>query len=258
MKRLILTGLLFATVLFGAAIARGEIGGNGDLFVSFNGGFAPHALPRDRDVPVTVRLDTAIKTTDGSRPPQLRQIELELNRYGHISTKGLPACRASLLESTDSRTALARCGDALVGRGRLTANVEFPNRPPFPVHGRMLAFNGTAHGQPAILLHIHGSRPVDVTVVLTFTIRHPAEGKFGTVLATKIPRLASDLGYVTKVSMVFYRKYRYRGEEHSFLSARCAAPSGFPGAIFSFTRGSFTFAGDKQIKTTLVRNCTVR
>jgi hypothetical protein len=258
MKRLALTGLLLIVVLFGAAVARAEISGDGGLFVSFSGGFTPRSLPRDRDVPVTVRLDTSIKTTDGSRPPQLRQISFEVNRYGQISTRGLPICHPGLLESTNSSTALSRCRDALVGRGQFTANVEFPNRPALPVHGQMLAFNGKAHGRPAILLHIYGSRPADVTVVLPFTIRHPAEGKFGTVLSSKIPRLASDLGYVTSVSLVFNRKYRYRGKEYSFLSARCAAPSGFPGAIFSFTRGTFTFAGGKRIITTLVRNCTVR
>jgi hypothetical protein len=257
MKRLAAIGLVFV-VLAGAAIARGEISGEDGLFVSFGGGFTPRALPRDRDVPVTVRLSTAIKTADGARPPQLRQIKLELNRYGQISIKGLPTCRPGLLESTDPEAALARCRSALVGRGQLTANVEFPNRAPFAVQGEMLAFNGRAHGKPAILLHIHGSQPVEVTVILTFTIRHPAHGKFGTVLSTRIPRLASDLGYVTDVSMVFNRRYRYRGREHSFLSARCAAPAGFPGAIFSFTRGTFTFAGNKRITTTLTRDCTVR
>jgi hypothetical protein len=258
MKRLALTGLLLATVAFGTAIARGNIGGNGHPFVILNGGFAPHSLPRDRDVPVTVRLNTAIKTVDGSRPPQLRWITLEINRYGRISTKGLPACSPALIESTDSATALDRCGGALVGRGRLTANVEFPNHPLLVVHGKMLAFNGVAHGRPAILLHIHGSQPADVTVVLSFSIRHPAEGKFGTVLKTKIPRLASDLGYVTKVSMAFDRRYRFRGQEHSFLSARCAAPSGFGGAIFSFTRGTFAFAGGTKVPVTLTRTCKVR
>jgi hypothetical protein len=258
MKRLACIGVLFSVVLFGAAIAHGEISGNDGLFVSFDGGFTPRSLPRDRDVPVTVRLNTSIKTADGSRPPQLRKISFAVNRYGLISTKGLPTCRPGLLESTDPPTALGRCRPALVGRGEFAANVEFPNRAPFPVHGQMLAFNGRAHGQPAILLHIHGSKPVEVTVVLTFTIRHPAQGQFGTVLSTKIPRLASDLGYVTDVSLVFNRKYRYQGKEYSFLSARCAAPTGFPGAIFSFTRGTFSFADGKQITTTLTRDCTVR
>jgi hypothetical protein len=258
MRRLAVIGLLLATVSFGAAIAHGEISGEDGLFVSFGGGFTPRSLPRDRDVPVTVRLKTSIKTTDGARPPQLRRISFAVNRYGQISTKGLPACRPALLESTNQATALARCGGALVGRGQFIANVEFPNRAPFPVHGQMLAFNGKTHGRSAILLHIHGSRPVEVTVVLTFTIRHPARGKFGTVLSTRIPRLASDLGYVTDVSLVFNRRYRYRGEERSFLSARCAAPAGFPGAIFSFTRGTFAFADGKRIVTTLTRDCLVR
>ncbi len=258
MKRLALTALLCATALLGAALARGEISGKDGLFVSFNGGFAPHALPRDRDVPVTVRLHVAIKTADGGSPPQLRRISLAVNRYGRLSTTGLPVCHPALLESTDPPTALARCRDALVGRGKFIATVAFPNREPFQVDGQMLAFNGRAHGKPAILLHIHGSSPVDVTVVLAFAIQHPAKGKFGTVLTTRIPRLASDLGYVSDVSLVFNRQYRYRGHQHSFLSARCAAPSGFPGAIFSFTRGTFSFAGGKKILTTLTRDCVVR
>jgi hypothetical protein len=122
----------------------------------------------------------------------------------------------------------------------------------------MLAFNARVHGRQAILLHVSGSTPVKATVVLTFKVRHPKKGKFGTVLSTKIPRLASDLGYVTDVALVFNRRYTYRGKRYSFLSARCAAPAGFPGAIFSFTRGTFSFAGGKQIVTTLTRDCTVR
>lgn len=258
MRRIAVIGLLLATVLFGAAVARAELAGEDGLFVSFGGGFTPRSLPRDRDVPVTVNLNTAIKTADGTRPPQLRRISFEVNRYGRISTLGLPACNPGLLESTDTHTALERCRPALVGRGQFAANVQFPSRAPFPVHGQMLAFNGRSHGHPAILLHIYGSSPAKVTVVLAFSIRHPAHGKFGTVLSAKIPRLASDLGYVTNVSLVFNRRYEYRGKSYSFLSARCAAPSGFPGAIFSFTRGTFSFAGGQQIVTTLTRNCTVR
>jgi len=258
MKRFALIAVLLATALSGAAIAHAEIFGGDGLFISFGGGFAPHSLPRDRDVPVTVTLNTAIKTSDGSRPPQLRRISFGVNRYGRITTTGLPVCPVALLESTDSPVALDRCRGALVGHGTFIANVEFPDRAPFPVKGKMLAFNSRTHGHPAILLHINGSKPVDVTVVLTFTIRHPKQGKFGTVLTARIPRLASDLGYVTNVSLVFDRQYSYRGQGYSFLSARCAAPSGFPGAIFSFTRGTFTFAGGKQIVTTLTRDCVVR
>lgn len=258
MKRFAVITVLLAAALCGATVARAEIFGGDGLFIKFGGGFAPRSLPRDRDVPVRVSLNTSIKTSDDSRPPQLRRISFGVNRYGQITTKGLPTCSPALLESTDSRTALARCGGARVGGGKFTANVEFPNREPLPVHGRMLAFNARVGGRPAVLLHISGSSPVKATVVLIFKIHHPKQGKFGTVLTTKIPRLASDLGYVTDVALVFNRRYRYRGKRYSFLSARCAAPAGFPGAIFSFTRGTFSFAGGKQIVTTLTRDCTVR
>jgi hypothetical protein len=257
MKRLAFIGLLSA-VLLGATIARGEISGDGDLLVSFGGRFVPHSLPRDRDVPIAVSLEGSVKTADGSHPPQLRSMSIAVNRYGRLSTEGLPICRPGLLESTDSQAALVRCRSALVGHGRFSANVAFPAISPFPVEGRMLAFNGKAHGRPVILLHIHGSDPVEATVVLTFTIKHPSHGKFGTVLSTKIPRIASDLGYVTDISLVFSRRYSYRGETRSFLSARCAAPPGFPGALFTFARGTFEFAGGKHVTTTLARDCLVR
>jgi len=258
MRRILVAAALLCLVLSGAAVARAEIFGGKGLFIKFDGDFAPRSLPRDRDVPVTVHLDTAIKTGDGSSPPQLRQISFEVNRYGRISTDGLPACGPAQLESTSTAAALQRCRGALVGHGGFDADVAFPDREPFPVHGTMLAFNGRAHGGPAILLHVYASKPVDVTVVLAFSLRHPKQGKFGTVLTAKVPKLASDLGYVTDVALVFDRRYSYRGRRHSFLSARCAAPSGFPGAIFSFTRGTFSFAGGKKIVTTLTRNCKVR
>jgi hypothetical protein len=258
MKRLAVIGLLLATALSGAAIARGEIFGGGGLLIRFGGGFTPHALPRDRDVPVTVALSTSIETSDGSPPPQLRRISFGVNRYGRINTRGLPTCRAAELESTSSRTALERCRSALVGHGGFDADVAFPNRDPLPVHGRMLAFNARVHRRPAILLHIYGSKPVDVTVVLAFALRHPKRGRFGTTLTATVPKLASDLGYVTDVALVFDRRYSYRGRRYSFLSARCAAPNGFPGAIFSFTRGTFAFADGRKIVTTLTRDCLVR
>jgi hypothetical protein len=258
MKRLTVTALLLATVLLGAAVAHGEISGGGGLYVKLDGGFAPRSLPRDRDVPVTVHLNTSIKTPDGSQPPQLRRLSFGVNRYGHITTRGLPACGDAQLESTSSAVALARCRSALVGHGGFDANLAFPDREPFPVHGQMLAFNGRWHGRPAILLHVYASQPANVTVVLAFTVRHPKQGKFGTILSATVPKLASDLGYVTDVALVFHRLYDYRGRRYSFLSARCAAPSGFPGAIFSFTRGTFDFAGGKTIVTTLTRDCVVR
>jgi hypothetical protein len=257
MKRRVFALAAVATTLVGGGIAAAELTQHGGLRLSFNGGFTPHALPRDREAPVTVNLSGSVKTVDGSRPPQLRRMSIAVNRYGRISTVGLPTCLPGTLEATSSDAALERCRGALVGYGRFGANVDFPDLV-FPVEGRMLAFNSRTAGRPAIALHVHGSNPVEATVVLIFRISHPQRGRFGTVLSTRIPRIAADLGYVTDLSLTFGRRYRHRGEPRSFISARCAAPAGFPGALFSFARGSFAFAGGKTLTTTLARDCRVR
>ena len=246
-----------AAVLAGATLADAELIQKGNLRLAFDARFSPHALPRDRDVPVTVSLSGSIRTTDGSRPPQLRTMSIAVNRYGRISTRGLPSCPRSRLESTSSEAALAACRQALVGRGRFGANVDFPDLK-FPVQGRMLAFNSTQSGRRVIALHIYGTNPVEATFVLIFKITRPERGRFGTVLTTRIPRIAADLGYVTDLSLTFARRYRYRGESRSFISARCAAPESLAGALFSFAKGSFSFADDRTVAMTLVRDCLVR
>lgn len=250
-------GSALAMALLAAGAAHAELAQRGNLRLAFDARFSPHSLPRDRDVPVTVMLSGSIRTIDGSRPPQLRTMSIAVNRYGRLSTRGLPVCAAQRLQSTSSEVALAACRRSLVGKGRFGANVDFPELK-FPVQGRMLAFNTRRAGRPAIALHIYGTNPVEATVVLIFKISHPDRGRYGTVLTTRIPRIAADLGYVTDLSLVFGRRYRHRGEARSFLSARCAAPAGFPGTLFNFAKGSFSFANGQTVTTALVRDCLVR
>ncbi|MEX2107662.1 MAG: hypothetical protein WD827_02095 [Solirubrobacterales bacterium] len=257
MRRIALILVLLAAVPLGADLAHGERTKQGDLYLSFNVGFSPHALPRDRLAPVTVDLSGSVQTASGEDPPQLRSIMLEVNRYGQLTTQGLPVCPRGELESTSPEVALERCRNALVGHGQFKATVDFPDRDPFPVKGKMLAFNSRAQGLPTILVHVHGSTPVSATIVLRFKITQKP-GRFGTVLSAKIPKIAADLGSVTGISLTFGRKYRHEGEKRSFISARCAAPSGFPGATFSLAKGTFTFANEQQLAITLRRNCSVR
>jgi hypothetical protein len=100
--------------------------------------------------------------------------------------------------------------------------------------------------------------PVQVTFILPFRIVRLRNGEFGTLFVARIPKIAAQLGYVTNVSLTFERRYAYHGRSRSFLSARCAAPAGFPGAVFTLARGSFTFTNGQRLSTTLARNCWVR
>jgi hypothetical protein len=250
--------IVLATALIGVAFAHGEVAQKGNLRISFDGRLSPRELPRDRPAPVTVHIDGSIRTVDGSRPPQLRKISIAVNREGRLFLRGLPTCPSQAIEQTTTEAALSVCRRALVGHGSFAANVDFPSLPSIPAQGRVLAFNGRSHGGPAILLHIHGSSPIQATFVLPFRISRPREGKFGTVLSTKIPKIAADLGYVTDIALTIGRRYRYAGKPRSLLSARCAAPPGFHTAIFALARGSFYFGNEQTVTTSLVRDCKVR
>jgi hypothetical protein len=247
-----------STALLGAALARGESVQQGNLRIGFNAGFAPHALPREREVPVRVSLAGTVGTADGSRPPELRRISVALNRDGRVTTTGLPACSPSALQAVSSATALRRCRPALVGRGRFGADLSLSGERPVRINGKVLGFNSTLRGRTAIAVHIAAKSPVQASVVLMFKVAHPSRGRFGTVLSTRVPEIAGSLGYVTDISLSFGRRYTYRGRQLSFISASCAAPSGFPGAIFSFARGSFGFANGQRLTSTVVRDCRVR
>ncbi len=259
MRRRQLIPIFIAAIgLFGAALAQGELRQSGNVRISFSGGFAPSSLPRDRLAPISVHVKGAISTSDGTHPPPVRRVEIALNRNGKLTTAGLPTCSSARLQSTSSETALQRCGPSLVGRGRFGANVEFPSVTPFPATGKLLAFFGKRQGRPALLLHLFGTAPVRTTFVLPLTISQPGKGEFGTVLSATIPTLAGGLGSVTEIDLRIGRTFTYRGERRSFISAACAAPSGFSVAIFSLARGSFFFADGRRIDTTLTRDCRVR
>lgn len=247
-----------AAALLAAGLASAELSQNGNLRLMFSGRIAPKTLPRTNSAPVTIRVSGAIGTADGQRPPELSKMAIAFNRYGKVSTLGLPVCPPEDLEQTTAKIAREACGGALVGHGKFKANVALPGRDIFPVVGDMLAFNSSKNGKPAMLLHIYGSNPVPLVIVLTFRIVRVKTGTFGTIFVARIPKIASQLGYVTNLNLTFGRRYTYEGERRSFLSARCAAPAGFPGAIFTLARGSFNFTNGQRISTSLARNCWVR
>jgi hypothetical protein len=240
-----------------AASAQGELVAEGDLFVNFEGGLSPQALPRDELASITVAIDGTVKTLSGERPPALRQIRVELNNHGVLDTEGLPVCELERIEATSDAVALNRCRQALVGSGSFTANNALPEQVPFPTSGKILAFNGTDGGRPAIFAHVYGTKPIASTRVIVFRISRTS-GRYRTVLTGKLPPVLNRYGFVKHIALRLHRNYRFEGERHSYLSAGCPAPKGFPGAVFPFARASMRFEDGRALTGTLVRSCRVR
>jgi hypothetical protein len=243
----------------GAGVAaQAEVAQEGNLIVSFDGGISPHALPRVGTAPVAVPVETTIKASDGADPPpQLREIAIGINREGEIFDRGLPTCRIRRIQPTTIAAARRICGGAIVGSGHVQVRVHVQNQQPFTFKGPLLVFNAKpSGGKRRILAQVYGTRPPSA-FVLTFKIIR-REGTFGTLIRTTLPKSAMDWAYVTHFDMRLRRTYMYRGQRRSFVSAGCAAPEGFPGAVYPFARGSFEFAGGREVTTTLIRDCKVR
>jgi len=253
---LLLVATLVALGVAGAAQA--EVEKHGDLILNFDGGISPRALPREGTAPVAVSVDSTFKSAEGADPPpQLRTIAIGINHAGRIYDRGLPTCRVRRIQPATIRAAKRICRRAIVGHGHVQVRIHLTNQPPFTFKGPLLVFHAKpAGGNRRLLAQVYGRKPPSA-FVLTFKIVRK-KGTFGTLIKTYLPKPARKWAYVTHFDMRLRRVYTYRGQKHSFISAGCAAPAGFPGAVFPFARANFGFAGGNHVKTTLVRDCTVR
>ena len=240
-----------------AAIAHAEVTQQGPLRVSFGGQIKPRALPRQGAAPVSVSLSGEIETIDNSTPPQLRTIKMAINRHGHFDYNGLPVCHLHQVQPASTQEARESCPDSLVGNGTFKANVALPDQSPFPQDGKILAFNGTLHGEPVIFAHIYGTEPLPTSFTLPFVLKQSAKGTFATTLIAHLPQVAAKWGYISGVSLRLQRSFRYRGKTHSYVSAGCPAPVGFPGTTFTFARASFGFEGGENLSSAMTRSCGV-
>jgi hypothetical protein len=237
----------------GPSASASETVQRGGLRVSFDGKLSPHTLPRHGEAPVRVSVSARIRSADGSTPPQLRQIAIAINRFGHFTPRGLPVCALREIQPATTANALAACRGSLVGEGWFSAKLLLARQAPFPSAGKVYAFNGRLHGKPAIFAHVYGTDPVPTSFTLPFTIQ-PTRGTFGTVLRASLPAVTGDSGYVTGLSLNLGRNFSHHGRRHTYLSAGCPAPQGLPGAVFPFAKASFGF-GTRTLTSTLLRSC---
>jgi len=229
----------------------------GNLVVVFEGTISPSKLPRTGAAPVGVQMGGKIKTTDGTAPPKLERIILEINSHGQLQTKGLPTCALGKLRSISSQGAKRACGPALVGSGSVTSRVSLPGQGAFASIGKLQAFNGRHHGHQAIFAQVASGAPLPLTYVIVFEVKKRG-GQFATQLTGVMPPIASEYGFISAFNLLLRRQYASHGEKLSYASAGCPAPKGFSQVNFPFAKASFQFADGRVLSSKLVRKCTAR
>ncbi len=257
MRRVLFAVALLALAVASVPLASAEVSEKRGVRVSVDGSLAPSKLPRDGAAPIAVSFAGKISSTNAGGPPQLEKISIAINRHGKLDTQGLPRCRMGHIDPSTTDEAIAACRSSLIGEGSFSANVKLPEQSPFPSEGDVLAFNGRFQGRPAVFAHIFGTKPVPTSIVLPFVITNTG-GTYGTVLTASLPRVTGDWGYVTGISMTLKRKFTYRGESRSYMSAGCPAPDGFRQTPFPLARTSFSFEGGLTLTSTLTRICRVK
>jgi hypothetical protein len=239
-----------------AGSASAELTQKGNLFVRFDGGITPVALPRSTPAPISVRIEGRIRVPDEQEPPALREISIALNKGGRLDTTGLPVCRRSQVELAEPAVALAACGPALVGSGGIVGRTELPGQERAQVRADVLLFNAAIGARRAILAHVYQKRPPAIYNIV-FSIKHTA-GTFGTVITGRLPTSVNRSGYLESIFLQLERRYSYRGRQRSYLSASCAAPAGTSLAVFPFARASMSFDDGRTLSATMVRSCRVK
>lgn len=247
-----------AGLLSVVGLAQAEVVQKGNVRVKVIGGFAPQKLPRSKPAPISVEVGGTISTTDGSPPPQLERLRIEINRQGRIDGRGLPVCPVDAIHPASTSRALAACRSSLVGRGSFAADVTLSSQDPYRTEGQLLVFNGRRGGRAVLLGQIYAERPFANSFVITFEQRRISRGAYGTELVALLPRALGNWGNLTELTMNLSRRYTYRGRQRSYVSAGCPAPKGFAAAVFPLVRTTFSFAGGSAMDSVLLRNCKVR
>ena len=228
--------------------ASGQVVRAGNLEISIDGSISPKQLPAKTPTPITLKVNGSIKTLDGTHVPALKTLNLQFDRHGSINTKGLPTCQPSKLQSTLTAKAKQVCGNALIGTGRVAAEIAFPEQPPFDASGPLLIFNGPPKGGKTVLVfHVYAHVPAPTTFVTQGVISKTG-GKYGTEAEIQIPTIVSGQGSLTSFEAKLGKTWTYKGKKQSLLKASCPG-----GALFA--HGDFTFVDHTKISGNVLEHC---
>lgn len=224
----------------------------GNLVLRINGGVAPRALPKHRFAPITLRASGNIATTDGTQPPAARKVTIDFDRNGTINARGVPTCKPGKLQSRDTGAAKKACPKAIVGKGKTSVQVAFPEQAPFSSSGPLVAFNGGVHGGVTTMyIHAYVAVPAPTAIVTTVKVKKIHKGRFGTRAIATIPKIAGGYGSVRNFSLAIHRTFKRHGHKQGYLLARCA-----DGHFLA--HATAVFAGGARLSGNVVRPCRSR
>jgi hypothetical protein len=247
----IATGFLALT-----AVASGLTVRAGDLILEAEGDFAPKALPKFEDAPITIFGGGKLSTLSGELPPIVDTLTIEFDRHGHLETKGLGVCTSGQLQATTPSQARRNCSEAIVGKGKGSAIVQFPEQAPIPISSPLTIFNGPKKaGNDTVIAHAFTTVPIRTTFIVPVVIEKIDHGVYGYRTVAKIPKIAGGAGHPISGSLKIGRNWTFKGKKLSYVNARCEN-----GRLQARVKVSFKDEGSGKtfLNGSFLRPCKVR
>ena len=145
------------------------------------------------------------------------------DKNGVINAKGLATCTSGKLQAESTAKAKKACPKAIVGEGRTTVRVEFPESPPFNATGPLVAFNGGEKGGvTTMFIQAYVKVPAATALVTTIKIKKVHKGPYGLESVASIPVIAGGSGSITNFSLNIGKTFTYKGKKQSYLAAKCS------------------------------------
>jgi hypothetical protein len=244
----LVVGLLFSGVAMAAAAPQ-IVTFPPQVILSFDAHIAPQKLPKRQRAGASLRIDSKVSMEDGSHPPALKELQLELDRNFAIDPRGLAACHRHPLETDDTAGAEADCMTAIVGEGKAEIEIAQPEQAPVPVLSKVLAFNaGAFDGKAKLLVFAYLAEPVSASLVIPVEVSKERKGIFRLRAVAKVPKIAGGYGSITGFSLKLGHDFTYRGRPKSYLTARC------PDRTLS-THMTDSFRDGSSLSGTVIRTC---
>jgi hypothetical protein len=247
--------LCAATVLtavgFASAAGEGPVTVRvGNIEVTADGGFTPKALSKKTPEPIALNVEGKIKTVDGTHPPAAKEIIIEGDKNAVVNSKGIPICTSGQLQSRDTKAAEAACGPAIIGTGKTTVEVQFPEQNPILVNSKLLLINGgTSGGTTTWYVHAYFNAPITGAIVTTVKITKHPNGRYGTLSVASIPKIAGGAGSAISFQLTVDKSVNAGGKTYHPISAKCT-----DGKLQVHAEAKF--ADGTKAATEVIRSCT--
>lgn len=257
-KRSFLIAGLAATVAVAIAASAAIAGSTGAGVTTPDGNtqavgvqITPKKLGKKTYTAGALEATTKLTTSAASGVPSpTTRVILDFDKNAKLFTKGIPTCDPAKLQNTSTEVAEQQCSSAKIGSG--TAKALLPvGSTIYTISPVVTAYNGIPQGgKPVVILHTYSTTPIQTTLVLVGAVSNYNKEGYGPRLDLTVPLIAGGQGALTDFNVKISKKYKYKGQSVSFISAKC------PNSKKLKARAQFIFLDGQSSTPTTTQSCT--